>query len=96
MAYTFLPSATQKTKDFLSACKISQHAKEIASSDNVISRFNKFIAAWKIKKEKICTFHHHIGHYKASLINNRIRWFLFQRTDISELTGYSPKRHQNA
>ena len=61
---------------------------------DIVKRYTAHIAAWKIRKESTCTHHHHIGHYKAVLRQKDLSWFFFQRSDIPEMTGYSPSRHR--
>ena len=92
---TYIPpeNTTQETKDFLNACKVDQNNDLLETNDDIITRYKSHIAAWKIRKESTCTHHHHIGHYKAALRNRDLKWFLFQRSDIPEITGYSPSRH---
>ena len=47
-----------------------------------------------MRKEKTCTYRAHIGHYKAAMRDPCLSWLFFQRSEIPELSGYSPKRHQ--
>ena len=93
---TYVPpeNTTQDTKDFLNTCKLDQSNDRLDTNDDIIKRYKSHIAAWKIRKESTCTHHHHIGHYKAALRNRDLKWFLFQRSDIPEITGYSPSRHR--
>ena len=94
---TYVPpvSATQATVDFLASCKGTPLTQQLVNSDNdVVTRYKKFSSGWKIRKESTCTHHLHIGHYKASLKNKDLSWFLFQRSDLPETTGYSPTYHR--
>ena len=92
--YTPPPSADNNTIDFLNNCKRNQQATDMSTNYCIISRYQNHVKAWKVRKEKTCTHHQHIGHFKAVLRQKDLRWFFFQRSDILEITGYSPTRHR--
>ena len=87
-------SATTATKDFLSACKYNVEAKELARPHDVVHRYRDHVKSWKVRQEKTCTHHHHMGHYKSIFKDKYLSWFFFQRADIPDMTGYSPHRHR--
>ena len=86
---TFLDDSTIA---FLEACK------RVPSTDIPLmpkeERFEKFKASWKVRKEKTCSYNQHIGHFKAAMRHPELSNLLFQRSEIPELTGYSPQRHR--
>ena len=93
--YTPPPSASSATRDFLEACSIQNEPRILAPQNkDIVSRYQDHVLGWRKRKEQTCTHHLHIGHYKAALQNKNISWFLFQRSDIPEMTGYSPSRHR--
>ena len=93
---TYVPpnNITHATRDFLSACNCNSDTTHIDNEQDIVSRYNSHVSTWKIRKEFTGTYHHHIGHYKAVLKNKDLSWFFFQRSDIPEITGYSPIRHR--
>ena len=94
---TYTPPAfsSPETVDYLTACRISPEAKELERKQNdIMTRYLDFKRSWAIRKESTCTHNLHIGHYKAAMRHKDIGWFLFQRSDFPEITGYSPKSHR--
>ena len=94
---TYVPpaSSSPETTAYLSACRISREAIELERTQNdITSRFIDFKKSWEIRKESTCTHNLHIGHYKAAMKHKDVCWFLFQRSDFPEITGYSPKNHR--
>ena len=89
---TYIPPAatSEETRDFLLACKSSITTVQ----PDIISRFTAQKNSWKIRKEKTCTYNQHIGHFKSIFKDRRLSWFFFQRADIPEISGYSPRRHR--
>ena len=65
----------------------------MAVPSDIVSRFKYQKASWMTRKEKTCTNNHHIGHFKAIFKDKSLSWLFFQRADIPEISGYSPKRH---
>ena len=61
---------------------------------DIVGHCQNFVTSWKSRKEKICTYKEHIGHYKAIMKNNFLSWLLFQRSDILDKPGYPPKHHR--
>ena len=64
------------------------------SNTDIVTRYKDFKSSWAIRKESTSTHHLHIGHYKAALKHQSLSWFLFQRADLPQVTGYSPLFHQ--
>ena len=85
---------TQATKDFLSACATSPSTLNLATHPNVQTRYKIQKESWKCRKEKTTTYNQSMAHFKAIFSDNYISWYFFQRADIPEITGYSPKRHR--
>jgi len=88
------PSASQDTRDFLSACQYGPKAKALSQPNDVVQRYRDHLKSWKIRNEKTCSYHQHIGHFKAVFNDKKLSWFFFQRADIPDMTGYSPTRHR--
>ena len=65
------PSATQATKDFLSACRSDSNI----NTSSVINRFLRQKKSWTKRKERTCTYNHHIGHFKSIFTDKRLSWF---------------------
>ena len=95
MSGEYIPpnQATTSTKDFLATCTREKIAKEMAVPPDIVSRFKYQKTSWMTRKEKTCTNNHHIGHFKAIFKDKSLSWLFFQRADIPEISGYSPKRH---
>ena len=91
--YTPPPNASVATSDFLTSCKIDALSPH-PSRDTPVQRFFKQKKSWKTRKEKTCTYNHHIGHFKSIFKDKRLSWLFFQRADIPEISGYSPRRHR--
>ena len=88
-------SASPDTIAYLNACTSSPSSKSLERSQNdLVTRFRDFKNSWMIRKESTCTYNLHIGHYKTAMHHKDICWFLFQRADFPEITGYSPKSHR--
>ena len=85
---------TQATKDFLSACATQPSTLHLATRPNVQARYKLQTESWKCRKEKTTTYNQSMAHYKAIFSDKYISWYFFQRADIPEITGYSPKRHR--
>ena len=49
---------------------------------------------WKKRRENICTYRRHIGHYQAFTRHRSLSWFFFQGGEIPAISGYTPKRHR--
>ena len=91
--YIALQSATNATKDFLTACKYDDEARALAQQPDIVDRYKDHVATWKVRQEKTCSHHHHMGHYKSIFKDKYLSWFFFQRADIPDITGYSPICH---
>ena len=93
--YTCPQSASIDTADFIHTCLQTEKAKHSSEHHpNVVSRYKTISSSWNIRKEKTCTYHQHIGHYKSIFKDKRLSWFFFQRMEIPQLSGYSPIRHR--
>ena len=88
--YTPPPSASLETQEYLSSC----HFDGSPPPSTPISRYLQQKKSWRTRKESTCTYNHHIGHFKSIFRDKRLSWFFFQRADIPEISGYSPKRHR--
>ena len=71
--------ASSKTRDFITACHISNQAKSLAKTPDIITRFQQQRKLWEITKEKTCTYNQHIGHLKAIFIDKFLSWLFFQQ-----------------
>ena len=93
---TYVPpeKSTQPTKDFLAACKTPPATLHLGKHPAVPTRYKTHTKSWKCRKEKTTTYNQSMAHYKAIFSDKYISWFFFQRADIPEVTGYSPKRHR--
>ena len=93
---TYIPpqQSTQATIDFLEACKTDPATLALSRPPNVTDQYKIQRASWDSRKEKTTTYNQSIAHYKAIFSDNFVSWFFFQRADIPEITGYSPKRHR--
>ena len=86
------PTITKEaTKDFLDACSRVNNLPE-ADTNNVRKSFYDYMKAWNIRKEKTCSAHQHMGHYKAGIKNQFISTILYMRSEIPVVSGYSPSR----
>ena len=85
---------TQATRDFLAACKTDTATLTLSKPPNVTERYKLQRESWDSRKEKTTTYNQSMAHYKAIFSDNFVSWFFFQRADIPEMTGYSPKRHR--
>ena len=92
--YTAPHESTQATIDFLAACKTDPTTLALSTPNNVIDRYKLQRTSWDSRKEKTTTYNQSMAHYKAIFSDDFVSWFFFQRADITEMTGYSPKRHR--
>ena len=94
-SYVFPPSTSSETMDFINNCVQGEKAKLLSNNHpDVVSRYKSTSTSWDVRKEKTCTYHHHLGHYKSIFNDKRLAWFFFQREDIPKISGYSPKSHR--
>ena len=90
-----LPTNTNNaTQDFLEACNTPKSIQKLAKHPSIQERYKIITQSWKYRKEKTTTYNQSIAHYKAIFQDKFLSWFFFQRADIPEITGYSPKRHK--
>ena len=94
---TYVPpiEASTATADYISACTFSRQQSSLIGTKTTSQRYTEQVSSWVQRKEITCTHNHHIGHYKVVFKDERLNWFFFQRADVPEISGYSPKRHKH-
>ena len=93
---TYIPPVhtSPATQDYLDACATPPSILQQARHPSISKRYNIHTTSWKCRKEKTTTYNQSMAHYKAIFADKYISWYFFQRADIPEMTGYSPKRHR--
>jgi hypothetical protein len=94
---TYIPpiEASTATADYISACTFSRQQSSLIGTKTTSQRYTEQVSSWVQRKEITCTHNHHIGHYKVVFKDEKLNWFFFQRADVPEISGYSPKRHKH-
>jgi hypothetical protein len=85
------PSTDQYTKDFLSVCKLTDHAPATLSRQAI-----DFKRSWGKMKEKTSSRDLHFGHFQTGVQHDDILHLHYNLAEIPYRTGYSPKRWQQA
>ena len=88
-------SASDDTIAFLNSCKFTAQDAEQITPKPTTDRYKDHAASQYQRKEYICTYYHHIGHYKSVFNNDNLSCFFFQRADIPEISGYSATQHKS-
>ena len=93
---TYVPPehTSTATQDYLDACATPPSILQRSRHPIIPTRYKIHTTSWKCRKEKTTTYNQSMAHYKAIFADDYISWFFFQRADIPEMTGYSPKRHR--